>query len=150
MAGTQTMVPMISSDVKGPLGAVHLPRLWQKALLSAKGMLPEDYDECGKGFDQMTLDGLGLDREKTLAYLKSELPTYPQFERWVLEQNGGHIAPDRISTHNAAIAGYNHGDSTRQAILSDCGMQDDGTIKDAVTLNKLEDFSEFHRRLASA
>ena len=43
-----------------------------------------------------------------------------------------------------------HGDSTRQAILSDCGLQDDGTIKDAVTLNKLEDFNEFHRRLASA
>ena len=149
MATTQKMVPLISSDVKGPLGAVHLPRLWSKVLLSAKGLLPEDYDECGSGFDQMTLDGLGLDGERTLAYLKSELPTYPQFEHWVLQQNGGHIAPDRISTHNAAIAGYTHPESTRKAILEGCGMQDDGTIKDAVTLNKLEDLQEFHRQLTA-
>ena len=68
----------------------------------------------------------------------------------MLEQNGGHIAPDRISTHNARHRRLHARDSTRQAILSDCGLQDDGTIKDAVTLNKLEDFNEFHRRLASA
>jgi hypothetical protein len=150
MAETQKMVPLITSDVRGPLGAVHLPRLWQKALLSAKGMLPDGYDECGAGFDQMTLDGLGLDRDKTLSYLKTQLPTYPQFERWVLEQNGGHIAADRISTHNAAIAGYNHGDSTRQSILAACGMTDDGTIKDAVTLNKLEDMQEFYAQVTGA
>jgi hypothetical protein len=150
MAETQKTVPMITSDVRATFGAMHLPRLWQKGLLSAKGQLPDDYDECGKGFDQMTLDGLGLDREKTLSYLKTQLPTYPQFERWVLEQNGGHIAPDRISTHNAAIAGYNHSDSTRQAILSACGLTDDGTIKDAVTLNKLEDMQEFHTQLTGA
>jgi hypothetical protein len=148
MATTQTMVPMVMSDVKGPLGAMHLPRLWQKVLLSAKGMLPADYDECGHGFDEMTLSALGLDREKTINYLKTELPTYPQFERWVLEQNGGHIAADRISSHNAAIAGYNHGDSTRQAILSACSMADDGTIKDALTLNKLEDMQEFHAQVS--
>ena len=29
-------------------------------------------------------------------------------------------------------------------------MTDDGTIKDAVTLNKLEDLQEFHRRLTGA
>ena len=132
------------------LGAVHLPRLWQKALLSAKGMLPEDYDECGKGFDQMTLNGLGLDREKTLAYLKSELPTYPSSSAGCWSRTGATSRPTGSPPTTPAIAGYMHGDSTRQAILSDCGLQDDGTIKDAVTLNKLEDFNEFHRRLASA
>ena len=83
----------------------------------------------------MTVNGLGLDREKTIAYLKSDQPTYPQFERWVAEQNGGHIRP-RTSTHNATIAGYIHGDST--------GRQSSATPvcrttapSGAVSLNKL-------------
>ena len=84
-----TFVPLISSNVAGPLGVVHLPRLWSKVLLSAKGLLPEGYDECGKGFDQMLLDGLQLNREATLNYVKQNLPTYPDFEKWVLEQRGG-------------------------------------------------------------
>ncbi len=149
MAG-QKMVPLISSDVKGPLGAMHLPRLWQKVLLSSKGMLHEGYDECGRGFDQMTLDGLGLDREQTIGYLKTEFPTYPQFEQWVRQQKGGQIDPTAIERHNAAIAGYIHDDSTRQSILSVVGLPDDGSIKDAVTLNKLEDFHEFHASLRQA
>jgi hypothetical protein len=149
MATTQPIVPLVMSDVKGPLGAMHLPRLWEKVLLSAKGVLPEDYDDCGKGFDQMTLDGLGLDRDETVAYLKSELPTYPQFEAWV-RQHGKKLSPADIEAHNAAIAGYNHGDSTRKAILEACGLPDDGSIKDAVTLNKLEDLNEFHVQLTRA
>ncbi|MGH2351666.1 MAG: DUF5069 domain-containing protein [Chloroflexota bacterium] len=147
---TNTMVPLISSDVAGPLGAIHLPRLWQKVLLSAKGMLPADYDECGKGFDQMTLDGLGLDREQTLSYLRTSLPTYPQFEQWVRGQKGGSIDAPTIERHNAAIRGYIHPDATRQEILTTAGMPDDGSIKDAVTLNKLEDYAEFHANLTKA
>ena len=54
------IVPMISSGVAGPLGVLHLPRLWQKASLEAAGKLHPDYPGCGKGYDQMVLDGLGL------------------------------------------------------------------------------------------
>jgi hypothetical protein len=146
---TQTMVPMISSDVSGPLGAVHLPRLWQKVLLSSKGMLPEDYDECGYGFDEMTLNGLGLDREETISYIKTQTPTYPQFEQWV-KQHGKKLSAGDIKAHNAAIAGYNHGESTVKAICEAVGIPADGSITDAVTLNKLEDMSEFHSQLTRA
>ena len=41
----QQIAPLISSEVAGPLGVIHLPRLWLKVLLSAKGLLPDDYDE---------------------------------------------------------------------------------------------------------
>ena len=44
---------------------------------------------CGAGYDQMVLDGLGLDKDATLAYIQDNSPTYPQFEAWVLEQSGG-------------------------------------------------------------
>ena len=34
-------VPMISSGTAGPLGALHLPRLWQKVSLEAAGKLAD-------------------------------------------------------------------------------------------------------------
>jgi hypothetical protein len=141
------LVPLISSDVAGPLGVIHLPRLWLKVLLSAKGMLPDDYDECGSGFDQMTLDGLGLDREATLQYLKQNLPSYPQFEQWVVQQKGGQIDPATIERINASIRGYNHSDEQGREMRAAAGIESRTDIRDAVTLNKLEDWTEFHQAL---
>ncbi|MGZ4964624.1 MAG: DUF5069 domain-containing protein, partial [Limisphaerales bacterium] len=38
-----TIVPLISSGVAGPLGVLHLPRLWLKASLEACGKLAPGY-----------------------------------------------------------------------------------------------------------
>ena len=84
------IVPTISSATAGPLGVTHLPRFWQKVLLSEKGLLPANYDSCGQGYDQMVLDGLGLDRTETLAFLKT-VPTYFAFEKWILGKKGGKL-----------------------------------------------------------
>ncbi len=138
------IIPLISSDLAGPLGAIHLPRLWSKVLLSATGNLPEGYDECGMGFDQMTLDGLKIDRDAAVAYIKDNKPSYAQFEAWVVEQRGGSIPADEIEASNAAIRGYNHADDTRQEILGAAGVNDDGSILDAVNLNNLDDWTELH------
>ena len=35
------IVPLISSGVAGPLGVLHLPRLWQKVLLESLGQLAD-------------------------------------------------------------------------------------------------------------
>ncbi len=137
-------IPLISSDLSGPLGAIHLPRLWSKVLLSAKGQLESSYDECGQGFDQMALDGLKVDRDSAISYIKDNLPTYAQFEKWVLDQRGGSIPSSEIEASNSAIRGYNHDDGTRGGILSAAGISDDGSILDAVNLNNLEDWTEFH------
>ena len=144
MAG---IVPTISSGTAGPLGVLHLPRLWSKVLLGAKNQLPEGYDQCGMGFDQMVLDGLGLDRQKTLDYLTQNLPTYPEFEKWILDQKGGGLDPDAVAKLTAAIQGYNHADDVRKEILSEGGMEDKGTILDAVNLNNLDDWTVFHAEL---
>lgn len=138
------IVPVISSGVVGPLGVAHLPRLWQKVLLDTKGLLPEGHDACGKGYDQMVLDGLGLDREATLKFLRERFPTYVQFEQWVLDQKGGKLDRAAVDKLNAAIHGYDHGDSVRAGILSHVGRKDDGSVKDAVRLNALEDWHDFH------
>ena len=142
------MVPLIGSSEAGPLGAMHLPRLWLKVSLATAGALNDEYDECGAGFDQMVLDGLGVDRDAALDFLRSSKPSYPEFEQWVVDQNGGSIDQSVIDASNAAIAGYEHGDDIVAAISEGAGTNADHAIKDAVTLNALEDWSDFHASLS--
>ena len=138
------IVPLISSGSAGPLGVLHLPRFWQKVSLEGVGKLAEGYPACGDGYDQMVLDGLGLDKESTLAYIKQNKPTYPQFEAWV-KSNGTKVDQQSINGLNASIRGYNHEDDTRQGILSANGLPDDASApRDAVSLNNLDDWKEFH------
>ncbi|HTZ55785.1 MAG TPA: DUF5069 domain-containing protein [Candidatus Acidoferrum sp.] len=142
----QNVVPLISSDTAGPLGAIHLPRLWTKLTLAAAGVLPDSYDECGAGFDQMTLSALGLDRQKTIDFVKSNHPKYMAFEEWVIAQNGGSISPDRIKKHNDAIRGYNHSDELAARMRAASGIKN-ASVKDAVTLNTIEDLDDVHAQV---
>ena len=135
--------PSTSSGTAGPLGVQHLPRLWQKASLDAVGKLHPDYPAAGAGYDQMTLDALGIDRQAFLDYIKAEKPTYVQCEAWVAAN--GTIDPDKIAAHNAAVDGYIHDDATRAEILGAVGLEDTGSIKDAVNLNNLDDWQLFHQ-----
>jgi len=138
---------MISSGVAGPLGVVHLPRLWQKVSLEEKGKLASGYPGVGKGFDAMTLAALGLEEQAVRDYIKQNKPTYPEFETWV-KKNGKSVNRAAIEKHNAALRGYNHDDETRNGILSACGITDDASApKDGVSLNNLDDWYEFHRAI---
>jgi len=78
-----TIVPLISSGVAGPLGVLHLPRLWLKLSLESTGKLAPGYPGAGKGYDQMVIDGIGLQRDAVISFVKQNKPTYPQFEAWV-------------------------------------------------------------------
>src|SRR5213595_1183313 len=140
-----TYVPMISSGTAGPLGVVHLPRLWQKVSLEACGKLAAGYPAIGKGFDAMTCAALGLDEQAVKDFIKKNKPTYPQFEAWV-KKNAKSLDRQSIEKHNAAVRGYNHDDDTRKGILGSCGIADDASAaKDAVNLNNLDDWYEFHQ-----
>ena len=142
---SDTYVPLISSGVAGPLGVVHLPRLWQKISLEAKGKLASGYPAVGKGFDAMTLGALGLEEQAVRDYIKQNKPTYPQFEAWV-KKNAKSVTRHAIEKHNAAVRGYIHDHETRKGILSACGIVDDAAApKDAVNLNNLDDWYEFHQ-----
>ncbi|MAS75677.1 MAG: DUF5069 domain-containing protein [Verrucomicrobiales bacterium] len=137
------IVPLISSGTKGPLGVLHLPRLWQKVSLEAAGKIADGYPGIGAGYDAMVIAGLGLDTEAVRAHITNDKPTYPQFEAWVKSQEGAKLDDASISELNASIEGYNHDDETRQGILSANGLPD-GDPKDAINLNNLDDWLEFH------
>src|SRR5207249_7003444 len=110
-----------------------------------KGKLASGYPGVGKGFDAMTLAALGLEEQAVRNYIKQNKPTYPEFEAWV-KKNGKSVNRESIKKHNAAVRGYNADDETRKGILGACGIADDAFApKDAVNLNNLDDWYEFHQ-----
>jgi hypothetical protein len=140
------IVPTISSDTAGPLGAVHLPRLWTKLTLAAHDALPEGYDECGDGFDGMTLAALNLDKAKTIEFIRKNHPSYMKFEEWIVEQNGGKVDHAKIEAHNKAVRGYHHSDETGSKMRASSGIKDHN-VKDAVRLNLVDDLDELQKSL---
>ncbi len=140
-----THVPLISSGVAGPLGVLHLPRLWLKASLEARSLIAAGYPGCGKGYDQMVLDGLGLNRDAFLAFIKNSKPTYPQLEAWIRQQPGVKLDTASVEKLNGAIRGYIHTSDVRQGIFAANGLNDNAcAFRDAVNLNNLDDWKEFH------
>lgn len=141
-----TYVPLISSGVAGPLGVLHLPRLWLKVSLEAAGKLADGYPGLGGGYDAMTCAALGVNPDAVKEFIKTQKPTYPQFEAWVKSQPGVKLDKATIYKHNQAILGYIHGDDTRAGILKASGIADDGSVNPgAVDLNNLDDWYEFHQ-----
>ena len=140
------IVPLISSGVAGPLGVLHLPRLWLKCSLECRGKLAEGYPGIGKGYDTMVIDALGLKADAVREFIKTSKPTYPQFEAWIKKQPGVKLDKGTVDQLNGAIRGYIHADDTRKSILSANKLADDATApRDAVNLNNLDDWSEFHK-----
>lgn len=93
----------------------------------------------------MTCAALGLDEQAVKDYIKQNKPTYPQFEAWV-KKNAKSLNSQAIEKHNASVRGYNHDDETRKNILKNCDLPDDASAaKDAVNLNNLDDWYEFHQ-----
>lgn len=137
------IVPTISSAVAGPLGFIHLPRLWQKASLAAAGKLHSDYPGIGCGYDQMTLDALGIKIDDFKAFIATK-PTYIQLETWIKAYPGAKLTKADAYKHNVAIQGYIHDDATRKAILDSVGLPDDGSCNPgAVDLNNVDDWQIF-------
>jgi hypothetical protein len=139
------LVPLISSGVAGPLGVLHLPRLWLKVSLEARGKLADGYPGIGKGYDAMVCSALGLDPDSVKKFIAESKPTYPQFEAWIQKQPG--VKLDKATVHklNVAIQGYIHDDGTCAGILKASGISDASSVcPDAINLNNLDDWQEFH------
>ena len=140
------IVPLISSGVAGPLGVLHLPRLWLKVSLESRGKLADGYPGIGKGYDMMVLDALKVDPQAVKKFIAESKPTYPQFEAWIRKQPGVKLDKATIHKLNVAIQGYIHDDGTRKSILGSSQLQDDGSVlPDAINLNNLDDWYEFHQ-----
>ena len=140
------IVPLISSGTAGPLGVLHLPRLWLKVSLEARGKLASGYPGIGKGYDMMVISALGLNPDAVKKFIQDNKPTYAQFESWIKKQPGVKLDKATIYKLNTAIRGYIHDDGTRKGILGASGIPDDGSVNPgAVDLNNIDDWYEFHQ-----
>jgi hypothetical protein len=140
------IVPLISSGVAGPLGVLHLPRLWLKVSLESRGKLADGYPGIGKGYDMMVLDALKVDPAAVKQFVAESKPTYPQFEAWIRKQPGVKLDKATIHKLNVAIQGYIHDDGTRKSILGSSQISDEASVcPDAINLNNLDDWQEFHQ-----
>ena len=68
----------------------------------------------------MVIDGIGLNRDAVIGYVKKSKPTYPQFEAWV-KKNATKLDKASVEKLNAAIRGYNHDDDTWSLVPIDPG-----------------------------
>jgi len=143
---SNTYVPLISSGTAGPLGVLHLPRMWLKVSLEARGKIAAGYPGIGKGYDAMVCAALNINSDAVKKFVADSKPTYPQFEAWIRKQPGVKLDKATIHKLNVSIAGYIHEDDTRKGILSANGLPDDGCVlPDAINLNNLDDWHEFHQ-----
>ncbi len=140
-----TIVPLISSSVSGPLGACHLPRLWAKVLLDAKGRLPAGYRSGIGGFDEAVCEALGIDAAAFVAFVRAALPTYDACEAWVRATTSG-LDAGRLGEFNRYVAMRELEDGRAAERRAALGISD-VHVRRAVALNDLEDWRAFHAGL---
>jgi hypothetical protein len=95
-------VPEINE--KSALGVCYLKRYW-----SQRGSGADPVRNC------LLLQGLNLGLHETARFLQHASPSFAEFERWILEINGGALDPARVARLNAALTG---GDATDPEIAA--------------------------------
>jgi hypothetical protein len=141
------IVPLISSSVAGPLGAMHLPRVWLKILLHAEGRLPDGYRHGIGGFDELVCTNLGIDRDAFVAFIEQKKPTYLELEAWVRE-NASNVNAESIAAHNRAILARELPEEKRAERYAGIGATD-RSITNGVALNDLDDWTAVYRQIVT-
>jgi hypothetical protein len=147
-APMENLVPTISSSCAGPLGILHLPRLWLKISLHVAGRLPAGYRHGVGGFDERLCTNLGIDRDTFVAYIEDEKPTYLEVEAWVRE-HATKLDAESIAAHNRSILEGEMPPEIANERRRDAGVTD-LSITRAVPLNDLDDWAAIHRQIRSS
>ncbi len=147
MTQPQPIIPLISPIVTGPLGIMHLPRLWLKLLLFAEGMLAEGYRHGHGGLDEKLIKGIGIDVDAIIELVDKERPDYQAFEKWV-EQNAKDLSPDSIAAVNEAVRNEQMPERIAVERRAQFGIEDP-TYSQAVPLINLDDWAGTYAAIMS-
>lgn len=140
-------IPLISSIDYGRLGVCQLPRTWLKLLLESDAKLHPDYLGFGGGLDAQVLKLLNLDRDDTIRFVASELPSYIEFENWISAQPDVVLDARDIEEWNAYITNREHNREKQEALMKFLNLPEDQNITSAVVLNNLEDWAYAFRQI---
>ncbi len=92
------------AEEPGALGILYLKSFWKHRIASRTGNQHlSSADELRA--DHVLLAGLRLGVRETLNFLMAEVPSFEEFEAWVLTKNGGAIEPARVVRLNGALRG---------------------------------------------
>ena len=123
----ETQVPLISTRTKGPLGLVHLPRLWLKMRLSAMLKLADEYRAGEGGFDGLLLNALGIDSTAAIAFVIASQPSYLAFVAWVSENaKPESLTQEAIDEFNKRILSFPKPEPGRSEMLEVLGLPQSG------------------------
>ena len=139
------LIPAIGTNLAGPLGAFHLPRLWLKHRLHGVGRLPEGYRHGAGGFDEIVADGLGFDRDAFATYVETTKADYLTAEAWV-RQHATSCSPNAIAELNALLGSFKFPAERAVERRAQLGPIADG-IELGIPLNDLDDWAGLHRQL---
>jgi hypothetical protein len=142
------MVPMISSICRGVIGVCQLPRTWWKAVTRAVDILDPDYPDNSGGLDASCLQAMNLDVDETYDYLRSELPDYISFERWIIDKKGPSLPAAQVQRFNEIIRHRRHIRPHKiTETYEDIGFDPEvDTYTSALLLNSLQDWHLFHAK----
>lgn len=143
----EPQIPLISTWTKGPIGIAHLPRLWLKLRLTAKGRLADGYRSGEGGFDGHVLTHLGLGLDSVRSFIESQ-PSYVEFEAWV-RQNATpkSLTQEAIDRVNEQMLTFEKSGENRANQLEFVGLPVDDTVWLGADLNNLDDWQAFHLML---
>ncbi len=141
-------IPLISTRSTGPLGLVHLPRLWLKMRLAARSLLAEGYRAGEGGFDGALLDALGIGSDATIGFIKESQPSYLEFEAWIKENaQDSSLTPESIEAINTRFLSFPKPEPGRTEMLDSLGLPKDDKEWFGTDLNDLDDWQGFHQAL---
>ena len=146
MYRVEKLPPLIGATVAGPLGVLHLPRMWYKGVLSAAGMLPEGYFDNDFGFNHRVVEGIGLEPEGWFGFLKT-MPTYPQAEDYV-KAHATKLNPAAIAALNDGILTFLRPEEGAATVRARIGL-DDSTYRNSAMLLGFDDWFSVHELLVA-
>jgi hypothetical protein len=103
LAETVTAPELAPGTETGALGIYQLKRLWSRAAAARQGRFPPATMH-DRHLDHLVIHACGLGLEQTSQFLGHAMPSFEEFEHWLVATTGG-VAPERIARINATVAG---------------------------------------------
>jgi len=86
----------------GALGVQQLKRLWSRAILQRQGQPAIASAEAH--VEHVVLDALGMGLEQTMQHLFRAVPSFAEFEQWIIQTTGG-VSATQVARINAMLTG---------------------------------------------
>lgn len=111
-----TLTPNIAPSTEtGKIQIMHLKRYWNKSILKREGKLAADALPDEWKTDTTLLSVLGIGLEQTIKYMYQTVPSFDEFENWILEVAGAPNA-QKVKQFNGLFSSIKELGKTEQQI----------------------------------